>query len=99
MEGKVLFNDARNTFYLRLYGVEHVVKDDSSSEIHKTRCRHYMGYSLRLAARDILYAPYRRQDSTYHSLVYNSRTTQAGMRSRWMIPLRLCRVQRKHFIL
>ena len=53
MEGNVLFNDARNTFYLRLYGVEHVVKDDSSSERHKTRCRHYMGYSLRLAARDI----------------------------------------------
>ena len=22
-EGKVLFNDARNTFYLRLYGVRH----------------------------------------------------------------------------
>ena len=26
-EGKVLFNDALNTFYLRLYGVRHMVKD------------------------------------------------------------------------
>ena len=25
-EGNVLFNDALNTFYLRLYGVEHMVK-------------------------------------------------------------------------
>ena len=27
-----LFNDARNTFYLRLYGVRHMVKDHSDSE-------------------------------------------------------------------
>ena len=31
-EGNVLFNDAHNTFYLRLYGVEHMVKDHSDSE-------------------------------------------------------------------
>ena len=30
--GNVLFNDALNTFYLRLYGVRHVVKDHSDSE-------------------------------------------------------------------
>ena len=29
---KVLFNDALNTFYLRLYGVRHMVKDHSDSE-------------------------------------------------------------------
>ena len=28
----VLFNDALNTFYLRLYGVRHMVKDYSDSE-------------------------------------------------------------------
>ena len=28
----VLFNDALNTFYLRLYGVRHLVKDHSDSE-------------------------------------------------------------------
>ena len=31
-EGSVLFNDALNTFYLRLYGVGHMVKDHSDSE-------------------------------------------------------------------
>ena len=29
---KFLFNDALNTFYLRLYGVRHMVKDHSDSE-------------------------------------------------------------------
>ena len=31
-ERNVLFNDALNTFYLRLYGVIHMVKDHSDSE-------------------------------------------------------------------
>ena len=31
-EENVLFNDALNTFYLRSYGVRHMVKDDSDSE-------------------------------------------------------------------
>ena len=44
-EGNVLINDALNTFYLRLNGVGHMVKDHSSN-------RHYMGYSFRLAASD-----------------------------------------------
>ena len=31
-EGNFLFNDALNTFYLRLYGVRYTVKDHSDSE-------------------------------------------------------------------
>ena len=31
-KGNVLFNDALNTFYLRLYGIGHMVKDHSDSE-------------------------------------------------------------------
>ena len=31
-EGNVLFNDVLNIFYLRLYGVRHMVKDHSDSE-------------------------------------------------------------------
>ena len=31
-ERNVLFNDALNTFYLRLYGVRHMVKNHSESE-------------------------------------------------------------------
>ena len=32
VEGNVLFNDALNTFYFRLYGVGHMVKDHTDSE-------------------------------------------------------------------
>ena len=31
-KGNVLFNDALNIFYLRLYGVRHMVKDHSDSD-------------------------------------------------------------------
>ena len=37
----------------------------------ETRCRH-MGYSFRLAAMVLLYAPSHRQDSIYHGLCYTS---------------------------
>ena len=70
-EGRsVLFNDALNTFYLRLYGVGHMVKDHSDSE-RGTRCLH-IGYPFRLAARVLLYASSHRQDNTYHGLCYTS---------------------------
>ena len=58
-EGSVLFNDVLNTIYLRLYGVRHMVKIVRE----ETRCRH-IGYSFRLTARVLLYAPSHRQDST-----------------------------------
>ena len=35
----------------------------------ETRCRH-IGYSYRLTARVLLYAPSHRQDNTYHGLFY-----------------------------
>ena len=38
----------------------------------ETRCRH-IGYSFRLTARVLLYAPSHRQDNTYHGLCYTSR--------------------------
>ena len=31
-EGNILFNDAHNTFYLRIYGIGHMVKDHSDSK-------------------------------------------------------------------
>ena len=31
-EGNILFNDTLNTFYLRLYGIRHTVKEHSDSE-------------------------------------------------------------------
>ena len=77
-EGNVLFNDALNTFYLRLYGVTHMVKDHLDSEREETQC-HHMGYSFRLAARVLLYASSHRQDNTYHGLFYTSCGALAGM--------------------
>ena len=105
-ERNVLFNDALNTFYLRLYGVRHMVKRERemfyftthsthfiygymASDIwlrtilivrKETRCRH-IGYSYRLTARVLLYAPSRRQDNTYHGLCYTSRGALAGTRN------------------
>ena len=51
----------------------------------ETRSRH-IGYSYRLAARVLLYAPSHRQDNTYHSLCYTSRGTLAGTRNSSMGP-------------
>ena len=45
-----------------------------------------MGYSFRLAARVLLYAPSYRQDSTYHDLCYTSRGALAGTRNSSMGP-------------
>ena len=70
-------------FILRLYGVRHMVKDHSVRE--ETCCRH-LGYSFRLIARVLLYAPSHRQDSTYHGLCYTSRGVLAGTRNSSMGP-------------
>ena len=64
----------------------------------ETRCRH-IGYSYRLTARVILYAPSHRQDNTYHGLWYTSRGALAGTRNSSMGPphegsiRRLCKTQ------
>ena len=71
-EGSDLFNDALDTFYLRLYGVGHMVKDHSDNE---------RGNPLHG-----LYAPSHIQDNTYHSLCYTSHGTLAGMRNSSMGP-------------
>ena len=51
----------------------------------ETRCRH-IGYSFRLTARVLLYAPSHRQDCTYHGLCYTSRGALAGTRNSSMGP-------------
>ena len=83
-EGNVLFNDALNTFYLRLYGVRHMVKDHSDNERGNPLPPH--SYSFRLAARVLSYAPSHRQDSTYHGLCYTSCGALAGTRNSSMGP-------------
>ena len=51
----------------------------------ETHC-HHIGYSFRLTARVLLYAPSHRQDSTYHGLCYTSCGALAGTRNSSMGP-------------
>ena len=48
----ILSHDALSTFYLWVYGIR--TTDIGREETH---CHQFMGYSLLLAARDLLYAP------------------------------------------
>ena len=61
-----------------------MVKDNSYIE-RRTRCLH-MGYSFRLTAMILLYAPSHWQDNTCHGLCYTSRETLAGTRNSSMGP-------------
>ena len=67
-EGKVLFKDSLNTFYLRLCGIRHMVKDHSYSERGNLLSPHGFLISSR-------------QDNNYHGLCYTSRGALASMRN------------------
>ena len=78
----------RKTFYLTTHST-HFINGYMASDIwlrtilivrKETRCRH-IGYSYRLTARVLLYAPSHRQDNTYHGLCYTSRGALAGTRN------------------
>ena len=66
----------KEVFYLTTHSTHFIYGYMASGIWHRTiriardetRCRH-MGYSFRLAARVLLYAPSHRQDSTYHGLI------------------------------
>ena len=53
----------------------------------ETRCRH-IGFSYRLTARVLLYAPSHRQDNTYHGLCYTSCGALLGSIAQWVHPMR-----------
>ena len=83
----------REMFYLTTHST-HFIYSYMASDIclrtilivrKETRCRH-IGYSYRLTARVLLYAPSHRQDKTYHSLCYSSRGALAGTRNSSMGP-------------
>ena len=78
-ERNVLFNDALNIFYLRLYGVGHMVKDHSDSERGNLLPSH--GLLFPISRRVLLYAYSHRQDNTYHILCYTSRGALVGTRN------------------
>ena len=83
----------REMFYLTTHST-HFIYGYMASDIwlrtilivrKETHCRH-IGYSYRLAARVLLYAPSHRQDNTYHGLCYTSRGALAGTRNSSMGP-------------
>ena len=83
----------RKMFYLTTHST-HFIYGYMASDIwlriilivrKETRC-HHIGYSYRLTARVLLYAPSHRQDNTYHGLCYTSRGTLAGTRNSSMGP-------------
>ena len=84
-KGNVLFNDALNTFYFRLYGVIHMVKDHSESERGNPLPPHRLLFPIN--SKVFLYASSHRQGNTYHSLCYTSRGALAGTRNSSMGPL------------
>ena len=83
----------REMFYLTMHST-HFIYGYMASDIwlrtilivrKETRCRH-IGYSYRLTARVLLYAPSHRQDNTYHSLCYTRHGALAGTRNSSMGP-------------
>ena len=83
----------RKMFYLTTHST-HFIYGYMASDIwlrtilivrKENRCRH-IGYSYRLTARVLLYAPSHRQDNTYHGLCYTSRAALAGTRNSSMGP-------------
>ena len=71
-ERNILFNDALNTFYLRLYGVRHMVMDHSDSEKGNPLPPHRL---LLLTARVLLYAPSHRQYNIPQPLLHQTWST------------------------
>ena len=83
----------REMFYLTTHST-HFIYGYMASDIwlrtilivrKETCCRH-IGYSYRLTARVLLYAPSHRQGNTYHGLCYTSRGALDGTRNSSMGP-------------
>ena len=76
----------REMFYLTTHSTHFIYGYMTILIVRKeTRCRH-IGYSYRVTARVLLYAPSHRQDNTYHGLCYTSRGALAGTRNSSMGP-------------
>ena len=82
-EGNGLFNDALNTFYLRLYGVGHMLKDHSANERGNPLPPHRLFFPISSKGSFICIIP---QDYTYHGLCYTSSGALAGTRNSSMDP-------------
>ena len=78
----------REMFYLTMHST-HFIYGYMVSDIwlrtilivRKETCFRHIGYSYRLTAKVLLYAPSHRQDNTHHSLCYTSHGALAGTRN------------------
>ena len=70
-ERNALFNDALNTFYLRLYGVGHMVKDHSDRVRGIPHPPH--GLLFMISSKGSFNASSHGQDNTCHGICYTSR--------------------------
>ena len=79
------------------YGIRHMVKNHSNRR-EKTHCHYYIGYSIQLAAKDILYTTSHGEDSTYQDLCDTSCGAMAGLRNSsvgspcWIDPMTNCTI-------
>ena len=85
-EREMFYSTTHSTHFIYSYMVSDIWLRTILIVRKETGCRH-IGYSYRLTARVLLYAPSHRQDNTYHSLCYTSHGALAGMRNSSMGPL------------
>ena len=79
-EGEMFYLTTHSTHFIYGYMASDIWLRTILIVRKETHCRH-IGYSYRLTARVLLYAPSRRQDNTYHSLCFTSRGALAGTRN------------------
>ena len=84
-EREMFYLTTHSTHFIYGYMASHIWLRTILIVRKETRCRN-IGYSYRLTARVLLYAPSHRQDNTYHGLCYTSRGALAGTRNSSMGP-------------
>ena len=84
-EREMFYLTTHSTHFIYSYMASHIWVRTILIVRKETRC-HHIGYSYRLTARVLLYAPSHRQDNTYHGLCYTSRGALAGTRNISMGP-------------
>ena len=84
-EREMFYLTTRSTHFIYGYMASDIWLRTILTMRKETRCCH-IGYSYRLTARVLLYAPSHRQDNTYHGLCYTSRGALAGTRNSSMAP-------------
>ena len=84
-EREMFYLTTHSTHFIYGYMASHIWLRTILIVRKETRC-HHIGYSFRLTARVLLYAPSHRQDNTYHGLCYTRRGALAGTRNSSMGP-------------